>query len=214
MAELQRLIKEEKARERAELLAKIRPTDVYSLCGIAPEFWKASVEQFDKEQVDKALTALGKGKYRVLYLCGEAGRGKTHFASALCREFIHKDLLDAERRVHFTSLSRILLAVRSSYDRRTSEEEILDGYLGYKLLVLDDIGRERSSDFSRWILFFLADGRKSWRKATIYITDKPYPVMLTALFNQEIMSRIYQNVVHFKGADRRQLDIRRMEIGG
>lgn len=191
---------------------KPRITDLLNRCGILPEFWRASITDFDPDKTSRAIRALERGQRRQLYLCGKPGRGKTHFASAICRYWIDKDYGTATGYVHFTSFSRILLRIRTGFDRRESEEDILDSYTYYRLLVLDDIGRERSSEFSRWVLFYLSDLRKSWKRATIYITDKPYDVMRNMLFNEEIMSRIYQHVIHFGGADRRQTDVRSMEI--
>lgn len=213
--DLQKEEQEERRRECTRILKTPKLLhQIYESCGIAQEFWTASASDFPSSAVKNAIGTLQKGKRKSLYLFGSPGRGKTHFSSVICKHFAEQDIRAAPSEVKFLSLADILLQIRSGFDNKKSEEGILNEYIYYKFLVLDDIGITRSSQFSRETLFYISDYRWKWNKPTIYITDRTYSQMLGELFSEKIMSRIYHNRIHFRGGDRRQTDTKIIEIGG
>lgn len=83
---------------------------------------------------------------RGLYLHGPVGTGKTHLAVAALLE-----MAAAGRTVKFSVVRELLLKCRESYhdgaERRLPE--ILDNVLAREVLVLDDLGAEKISEFAR-----------------------------------------------------------------
>lgn len=176
--------------------------------GIPPRFWKASVKDFPKIDADKCFDKLFNSRWNSLYFEGGWGRGKTHYACALAIEYLkrfrRKHGVRRILSVRYISLGEIILRVRDSFNRKdASEHELLSEFERYKFLIIDDMGQERQSVFTRNALFNLCNYRVDHKLPTIYITIKSYGEMANNLFSFEIMSRIYHNVYKFGGIDRR-----------
>lgn len=81
---------------------------------------------------------------------GSVGTGKTFLAHAIANALISQGVA-----VCVTSIPRILNALQGCKDRQRALDE-LDGY---SLLVIDDLGAERSSDYSREMVYSVVDQR-------------------------------------------------------
>lgn len=81
---------------------------------------------------------------------GSVGTGKTFLAHAIANALIDK-CVD----VIVTNFSRILNTLQACKDRQRE----LDALNSYSLLVIDDLGAERSSDFAREMVYSVIDQR-------------------------------------------------------
>ncbi len=101
-------------------------------------------------------------------LCGNTGCGKTHLAVGMLAEFIKRDT-DAV----FITVPELLLRIRTSFGERATltEEELIDQYTSKALLVLDDLGAEKSTDFSITTLYIIIDRRNRNGRKTIITTN-------------------------------------------
>lgn len=81
---------------------------------------------------------------------GSVGTGKTFLAQAIANALISQGVS-----VCVTSISRILNALQGCKDRQRALDE-LDSY---SLLVIDDLGAERSSEYSREVVYSVIDQR-------------------------------------------------------
>ena len=123
--------------------AKIPPR--YQKCGFS------SLVTFPNEQLLRTLTrarafvdafpVVEKG----LLLIGPPGIGKTHIAVSVLREVV---LTKGIRGLYFDTRT-LLSTIRSTYNpvTRASEADVLERVMGAELLVLDDLGAERPTDW-------------------------------------------------------------------
>ena len=101
-----------------------------------------------RRYVDKWAEVREKN-YGLLFY-GSVGTGKTFLAHAIANALIVQGVS-----VLVSNFSKILNTVMSSRDR----QQILDSLNAYQLLVIDDLGMERSTDFAREVTYAVIDQR-------------------------------------------------------
>lgn len=98
---------------------------------------------------------------------GDPGNGKSHLAAAVCHVLKARGYIPI-----FQSVPELLERVRSTFrSQKESEKEIMDALRDCDLLVLDDIGAEKISDWVLEILFRIIDGRYRQKKPTLITTN-------------------------------------------
>src|SRR5262249_40504121 len=112
---------------------------------------------------------------RGLLLMGSCGSGKTHLAVATLRGLLHKGA-DAL----FYDFRDFLDELRASYgpDRERSEEAILHRVFTAEVLVLDEIGSEKLTDWVREIVHRVIIRRYNDERLTICTTNYLDPELL------------------------------------
>ena len=123
-----------------------------------------------------------------LLLYGDVGTGKTHFACC-----IGNYLMENLTTVFATSLIKILQKAKSFRDAEDEEEYI--SRMNYAdLLILDDLGAERSTDYALEIVYNVIDGRYRIGKPMIVTTNLSLQEMreTTDLRYKRIYDRIFE----------------------
>ena len=145
-----------------------------------------------------------KQNYGLLFY-GSVGTGKTFLAYAVANALIAQGVS-----VLVTNFSKILNVLMSSRDR----QQVLDGLNAYQLLVIDDLGMERSTDYAREIVFSVIDQRGQAGLPLIVTTN----LSLAEIKDTSDMSlrRIYDRLetlcpiaIRMDGASRRTTDAER-----
>jgi DNA replication protein DnaC len=114
-----------------------------------------------------AFPAAGVG----LFLEGQPGVGKTHLAVAVLRRIIES----TAARGLFYDTRELLRLIRSTYDPsiRTTEVEVLRPVLTADLLVLDDLGAEKTSEWVDETMNLIVNTRYSERRLTLFTSNYP-----------------------------------------
>lgn len=114
-----------------------------------------------------AFPAAGVG----LFLEGQPGVGKTHLAVAVLRQVIET----TGARGLFYDTRELLRLIRSTYDPsiRTTEIEVLRPVLTADLLVLDDLGAEKTSEWVDETMNLIVNTRYSERRLTLFTSNYP-----------------------------------------
>lgn len=100
-----------------------------------------------------------------LLLYGDVGTGKSFYAACIANA-----LIDKETPALMTSFSRIVNEMQGMFDGR---QIYLDKIANYPLLILDDLGAERGSDYMLEQVYAIVDARYQAGKPLIVTTNIP-----------------------------------------
>lgn len=132
------------------------------------------------------------------------GNGKTHLAVAIIRELAMNPELPIEE-LRFVFVPRLLLEIQDTFDspeRRTLK--VVDKYVKPELLVWDDFGAEKLSDFAvrtLYTILYEREGRSNIFTSNLSLDD----VEARESYNERLTSRIAGScrIVELSGPDRR-----------
>jgi len=108
---------------------------------------------------------------RGLFLEGQPGVGKTHLAVAVLKQAVQQ----TGARGLFYDTRDLLRLIRSTYDpsTRTTELDILRPVMTAELLVLDDLGAEKTSEWVDETMNLIVNTRYNERRLTIFTSNYP-----------------------------------------
>lgn len=115
-----------------------------------------------------------KGTSMVLY--GEMGTGKTHLANAVVNE-----LVKLKYNVKFGTLISILEKLKKSFGEEKDEWTFIDSILKCDLLIIDDLGKEKPSEWALDRLFHIINERYDNFKCILITTNMGEDALIKAL---------------------------------
>jgi DNA replication protein DnaC len=190
---------------------------------IPPRYARCTLENFVVYPNAKLEAALAKAtKFaegfpavtKGLCLVGPPGIGKTHIAVSVLRGLI----ADKHVRGLFYDVRDLLRVIRSTYNPvvRTAEMDILRPVMTAELLVLDDLGAEKPSEWVEETMNLIVNTRYNERRPTIFTTnynnlpdEAEDPDSLKARVGFRLHSRLHEmcEFLEYEGGDYRTLDI-------
>jgi DNA replication protein DnaC len=143
-----------------------------------------------------------------LFLFGKTGTGKTLYASSLLLEVIRKHKLEDHSTItgQYTGGSEFFQEIRETMNNpEISSSDVLQKYEEADILILDEIGTEKLSDWVFQMLYLLINYRYEYLKPTIIVNNFGLKQLRQQLQDERIPSRIAGmcKVKHFEGRDYR-----------
>ena len=150
---------------------------------------------------------------RGLFLLGPPGVGKTHLVVAVLRDVVRY----RGARAIFYDTRELLRIIRHTYDPvvQATEIEVLRPVMEADLLVLDDLGAEKTSEWVEETLNLIVNHRYSEKRVTVFTSnyeDKPDasdPDTLLCRIGFRMRSRLHEmcEFLDLDGADYRELPL-------
>jgi DNA replication protein DnaC len=177
-------IVESEGRQFARQCACRRPSDAQDVlagCRIPRRYEHCSLATFEPNHVAPLVAALndamrfasgypfsGEHEGLGLLFTGGNGVGKTHLAVAVLRELVTKGA-----RGEFWDFNDLIRTIKSSYnpETRTTEEQVLDPVVSTDVLLLDDLGAWKMTDWMVDTLFYILNSRYLAKRVTLITTN-------------------------------------------
>jgi len=187
---------------------------------IPPRYRSCTLDSLVAYPNERFLTAIKRAqafaeKFPVadkgLMLIGPPGIGKTHIAVAVLRSVMSRMAI----RGVYRDTRALLKEIRSTYNPalHTAEMDVLRPVMDAELLVLDDLGAERLTDWVEETMNLIVNTRYNQRRPTIFTTnyeDLPDDVSLDSLkvrVGFRMHSRLHEmcEFLEYDGGDYRML---------
>ncbi|MEM7582217.1 MAG: ATP-binding protein [Acidobacteriota bacterium] len=172
-----------------------------------------------------------------LIYIGPPGVGKTHLAAAVLSEIVERYKV----RGKFVDFTSLLHQIQSTFDEKSSDSKasILSPVMNAELLVLDELGAQKPTEWVRNTLYLIMNTRYTQRLPTIFTTNyrldspnqqaakggdrvrRPDHQLLTTRLSEQLVSRLYEMAqpvnLTINSADwdyRREVKMYQHRIGG
>lgn len=196
-----------------------RKVKLYNLTGIPAKYWEIlALDGFHPKNESQRVALMYVDDFVKQYplkkgflLMGGPGRGKTHLAIGAISE------LTLERGVKcmFKDFFHLLSELKDAYSHGTPENAVLFPLIETEVLVIDELGKGKSSEWELNILDQLISKRYNSSKTTLITTNyvsrehiakiKEGQQILEDKVGERIASRLYEmcEFIHIEGDDHR-----------
>lgn len=174
--------------------------------GIAKGWWWIKAPKLTEgnktaiSEVNNRLENIKRGQG--LYLFGDVGIGKTHLASYLGQQLIIKKGL----RVIWWDVARLFTTLKMNIGKNhgyygqdinygpdnKDNDSIISWAIKSPYLFLDDLGREKSTDWTHEILFHIVNSRYENKNYGIVVASNLNPSQLASKVGEQIVSRLFE----------------------
>jgi DNA replication protein DnaC len=205
--------------ERCECWRSSLTAKLLAEAGIPPRYRKCDLDSF-RDNNDSLAAAVRRARRfsedfpvveKGLFFLGKPGLGKTHLSVAIVKEVIRR----SNARAVFYDVRELLKEIRNTYNPvvRSTESQVVRPVMDAELLVLDDLGAEKTSEWVEETLNLIVNTRYNQRRATIFTSN--YPVMedlsepdnLIVRVGYRMWSRLHEmcEFIELKSVDYREL---------
>ena len=130
-----------------------------------------------KDYTDKIIE---KMQNEGLIITGESGTGKTHLTASIANKLIENDKI-----VLMGRLTMLLDMIKETFgDNTKSENELIELYSNVDMIIIDDLGTEKISQWALEKLYTIIENRN----------ENKLPIIVTTRFNKDsLLDRFYQS---------------------
>lgn len=143
-----------------------------------------------------------KEKGTGLLFHGNVGSGKTFLAACVANELMNQGVP-----VLMTNFSQIINTISGSYD---GKQAYIDSMGNFDVLIIDDLGAERYTEYAQEIVFSVIDARVRLRKPLIVTTNLSIAELSGTkdITRERIYSRVLERCfpIEINGEDRRKAE--------
>lgn len=155
---------------------KEHPEIILSSWGVPKRHLQASFENYNGGDEAKRYLVEASKKNQDVLLCGKTGCGKTHLAVATLRGKIEratKPFREYKKQALFITVPELLFEIRQTFrdDSYETEKSIVDTYSTVPLLILDDLGAEKATEWGESTLYLIIDRRNREQMWTIVTSN-------------------------------------------
>lgn len=126
--------------------------------------------------------------YRNLLFYGTVGTGKSFLSDCIAKE-----LIDQGKFVIYFSAIRLFENISSKMYTKELSDQLLDALYHSDLLIIDDLGTEYATEFTKSHLFNIVNERMCNRKAVIISTNFTTLDEIRSHYSDRIFSRVFQH---------------------
>lgn len=146
--------------------------------GIPPRYQRCEFSTFVTYPNDRLLNAVALAKEfaerfpaveKGLLIIGPPGIGKTHLAISTLKEAVRR----SGARARYYDTRSLLTQIRSTYNSmtKTAEMDVIRPVMDAKLLILDDLGAERLTDWVEETMNVIVNARYNAKLPTIFTSN-------------------------------------------
>lgn len=179
-----------------------RSETLIRLSNLPPKFQQCSLKTFKTQTPEQynAKVALGRwikdysSESRGLLFDGPPGVGKSHLAAAAIR-----GLAEIGVQSRYWNVPQLFMELRATFSesQATNELELIDRCVNVPMLVLDDLGAERPTDYVRERWYLIIQRRYEQMKPVI-VTANLNDEQIIAHAGQRILSRLKEMTIHIE----------------
>lgn len=198
---------EQRRQEEEQKAYRAKIEDMIKQSRIGKRFINRTFNNFKTNNKNKAAFETAKKyaaefeKYKEdgvgLIFTGNYGTGKTHLAAAICHEIIKQDYQPI-----FGTMITLLGNIKATYDNNhkvEDENSIIEKYATCDLLVIDDLGKERPTEWAIEKLYYVINSRYENCLPVVITTNYSIDKLVSRLTIKDnaetaeaIVSRIYE----------------------
>jgi DNA replication protein DnaC len=186
---------------------------------IPPRYRKCDLDSF-RDNNDSLAVAVRRARRfseefpsvdKGLFFLGKPGLGKTHLSVAILKEVIRR----TNARAIFFDVRELLKEIRNTYNPvvRSTESQVIRPVMDAELIVLDDLGAEKTSEWVEETLNLIVNTRYNERRPTIFTSNYPVlddltdPDNLVVRVGKRMWSRLHEmcDFVEIRSFDYREL---------
>lgn len=141
-------------------------------CDMGERYQKRTFNNFNSQDRERAYgicmraaESIVKGDKKSILLIGDVGTGKTHLAASIANYCMEHGIV-----VKFGNITDIFQSLKNAF---TKEEDILGEVKSVPLLVLDDLGKERTTEWTNETIYSIINYRYEHMLSTIVTTNLP-----------------------------------------
>jgi DNA replication protein DnaC len=174
--------------------------------GVGKRHKSCTIESFIGDASEVSYWAKNVKTENLLIQSVKSGNGKTHLAVGAVKAYNLANYEAGMRKINakFTTFSELMMTVRSSFDKDGyTEEHYKNALVKADVLVIDDLGAEKVTEYALSFLYIIINGRYENMKPTIVTTNLTSEEVISN-YGMRIMSRIASGtIVKLGGIDHR-----------